>query len=94
MGDDHPGHPALAAGPDETHDGLPVDGVERAGRLVGEQQMPVTDDGTGDRHSLPLAAGQLVREPVGAVGEAELLERVRRGNPRRLDRRAVELQRK
>jgi len=35
---------------DQAHDRLAVGRVERAGGLVGEQQAPVADHGTGDRH--------------------------------------------
>jgi hypothetical protein len=35
-------------------------GVERSGRLVGQQQHPVSDHGTSDGGALLLATGQLV----------------------------------
>ena len=45
----------------------PVDRVEVAGRLVGEHERRLADERPGDRHPLPLAAGQL-RRPVRAAG--------------------------
>jgi hypothetical protein len=44
----------------KAHHRLGVDRVERAGRLVGEQQLTITDHGTSNRHPLPLATGKLV----------------------------------
>src|SRR5207253_1177884 len=40
--------------------------VEVAGRLVGQHQGRVVDQGAGHRHALPLAAGQLGRPGRGA----------------------------
>ena len=60
MGDDHTRDAALAGLAHQPHHRLAVDRVQRPGRLVGQQQAPVTDDGTGDGDALPLAAGQLV----------------------------------
>src|SRR5437899_14488 len=45
---------------EQPHDLLPGDGVEVAGRLVGEQDGRAHDEGPGDRHPLALAARQLV----------------------------------
>ena len=47
-------------------------GVELAGRLVGEQDDWLFHEGTGDRHSLLLAAGELVGAVVQTVLEADL----------------------
>src|SRR5262249_38622527 len=68
-------------------------GVERAGRLVGEQQTPLADDRPCDRDPLALAAGELVRVAIGALGDAELLQGPQPRGPgaRRAD--AVELER-
>jgi hypothetical protein len=49
--------------------------VEVAGRLVGQQHGGLHDGGAGDRDALPLAAGKLVGAVVGALFEAEVLER-------------------
>ena len=45
--------------------------VEVAGRLVAEQQRRVGDDGAGDADALLLAARELARVVVGAVGQAD-----------------------
>ena len=51
--------------------------VERAGRLVGQQDLGVVDKGAGNGHALHLAAGHLVRALVELVAEADLLQRLR-----------------
>jgi hypothetical protein len=50
--------------------------VEVAGRLVGQNQRRLHDGGAGDGDALALAAGKLVRLVVGAVFQAEILERL------------------
>ena len=50
-------------------------GVQVAGRLVGQQQRRLPDHGPGDRHPLPLPAGQLVRPVPQPVGQADPLQR-------------------
>ena len=49
--------------------------VEVAGRLVAEEERRVVDDRARDADALLLAAGELRRVVVGAVGEADELER-------------------
>ena len=44
--------------------------VERAGRLVGQDQLRPVDQRARDRHALLLAAGQLGRRVAGALGQA------------------------
>ena len=56
-------------------------GVEVAGRLVGEQHGRLGDERAGDRDALLLAAGELRRLVVAALGEADALDQ-------RVDRRA------
>ena len=90
---DHAGHAARADLAQQAHHGLAVDRVERAGRLVGQQQPAVADHGAGDGHPLTLAAGELVREVVGAVGDAEFLQRARAWSRASRADRAVELER-
>ena len=67
--------------------------VERAERLVHEQQARPLGERPGDRHALLHAAGELVREVPGEVVEAD--EREQLGRPRRALRlaHAVQLQR-
>ena len=57
--------------------------IEVAGRLVAEQQRRVGDDRAGDADALLLAAGELARVVLRAVGEADDLQRDRRTRLRR-----------
>src|SRR5262249_34569938 len=56
-------------------DDLAVGRVERAGRLVGEQQLRLLRQRPRDRDALLLAAGHLDRLELRALAEADLLER-------------------
>ncbi len=49
--------------------------VEVAGGLVADQQLRVGHDRARDRHALLLAAGELARLVLGAVGQADHVER-------------------
>ena len=49
-------------------------GVEVAGRLVGEHEVGLHDEGARDRDPLLLAAGKLVRVGLDAMLQAHLLE--------------------
>ena len=80
VGDDDCGDAALAGVEDHPHDRLAVRRVERARRLVGQEEMALADDGAGDRDPLALAAGELVGIVAGPIGEAELLERGHAGD--------------
>ena len=62
-------------------------GVDRAGRLVGEQQRRLVDQRPGDRHPLPLAAGQPGRVGVAPVRDPQRAEQFVGALPRvaRLD---------
>ena len=69
--------------------------VERAGRLVGEDQQRARDQRARDRHALLLAAGELRRLVVGALGEPDLAPASRaraRGAPRAGDARVDQRQ--
>ena len=55
--------------------------VEVAGRLVGEDDLRAGDDGPRDGDALLLAAGKLVGVVAGAVGQADLVERLERQAP-------------
>ena len=48
--------------------------VEIAGGLVREQDRRMRDERAGDRHALPLSAGELVRQMMAAVGKPDALE--------------------
>ena len=65
VGDEDRGEaePALQAAHLELH-GLAQLAVERAERLVEQQQARVEDDGAGERHALLLAAGELARQAL------------------------------
>ena len=58
--------------------------VEAGGRLVEEHQLGRDDDAGGDVEPAPHAAGVVLDEPAGGVGEAERLEQLGRA---RLGRR-------
>ena len=68
VGHHHAGRAAVAGLAQQAHDGLAVDRVERAGRLVGQEQLALADDGAGDGDPLALAAGQVVGEVLGPLG--------------------------
>ena len=51
-------------------------GVERAGRLVGQQQGGLVGQGAGDGEPLALAAGQHAGDGRGLVADAEQVEQV------------------
>ena len=93
VGDDDTRDAAMRGGAQEAHDRLAVHGVERAGRLVGEQQPALADDRARDRDALALAARQLVRVAIGALGDVELLQRSQSRRARGLGADAVELER-
>ena len=52
--------------------------VQVARRLVAQQQARLADQRAGDRDALLLAARQLARHEVGAMGDADALERRQR----------------
>ena len=57
----------------DLHRGLRVEG---AGGLVGQDNVRVVDEGTGNGDTLHLSAGKLVRLLVGLVPEADFLQRL------------------
>ena len=72
VGDEHHGAPGGVQVGEDRHHVLARVGVQVAGRLVGEDQRRVGDDGPGDRHPLLLAARHLARQVTHAVGHADL----------------------
>ena len=50
--------------------------VERAKRLVEQQHLGLVDDGPGQRHALPLAAGELGRLAAAEPGQPDHLQRL------------------
>ena len=84
--------PRWQAAQDQAHDGLGVGGVERAGGLVGQEQLSPPDHGPGDGDPLALAARQLVGVVRRPVLQAEVLERLERRRLGLAGRNAVELE--
>ena len=82
----------LRCGAQQAHDCFAVHGVERAGRLVGEQQPALADDRPGDRNALALTSRQLVGVAIGEVCHVELLHRLDASGARGFGADAVELE--
>ena len=94
MGDEHDGGPELARqGGQHLDDLVAVQRVERTGRLVGEQQPALADDGAGDGDALLLPTGEVVGVAVEMMAEAERVQRLDRRLPRLAGAAAVELER-
>ena len=93
VGHHHRGHAPLACLVQQPHHLAGVHRVQRAGRLVGQQQPAVPHHRAGDRYPLPLAAGQLIGEPARPVGHAERFQRGQPGRARLRHRDAVQFQR-
>ena len=62
--------------------------VERAERLVHQDQFWIVDEGAGDRRALLHAAGQLLRIFVFVAGEPDQIEQIAGAGPRGLHRQA------
>ncbi len=77
--DDKNGVALVGEGAEEGHDFLAGFGVEVAGRLVGEDDGGLTDEGAGDGDALALAAGHFVGLVVDAVSEADIGQRFEGG---------------
>ena len=72
VGDHHERAPAGVDGVAQQRQHLaPGAQVERAGRLVGEQDLGLADQRAGDRHALLLAARELRRAMAGAIGQPD-----------------------
>ena len=82
MGDEDHGDAACVQLLEQCDDLLGGTAVERAGRLVGEEDMRVVDERARDRHALLLAAGQLRRLVPGALGEPHARQALLRLLPR------------
>ena len=80
-------------GVDHAHHRVAVGRVQRAGRLVGQHQVPVTDHRAGNRDPLPLPAGQLIRVIRRAIRQAQIGERAQPGFPGPPRADAVQFQR-
>ena len=83
MGYHHACHAAPADGGKEQHDALRVDRVQRARRLIAQQELAVADHRAGDRNPLAFTAGELIGEVAGPLGDAQLGEGLHPGRVRR-----------
>ena len=63
---------------EQAHDLDAGAGVEIAGRLVGQDQFRLVDQGAGDGDALLLSAGKLAGMMVAPVAQADFLQRLRR----------------
>jgi len=77
-GDQDRGAGALVQVAEQVEDRGTGDGVEVAGRLAGDEQGRVVDQGAGDRDALLLAAGQLGGQRAAAIGQADRAEQAGR----------------
>src|SRR5690606_17801602 len=59
---------------EELHDLGSGSGIEGTRRLVGQQDLRVVDEGTGDGHALLLPARELARMMIQTVFEPDLLQ--------------------
>lgn len=75
MGDHDDGVPLGVKAFEEFDDDSLIGGIEISGRLVGEEDGRVVDEGAGDADALLLASTELAGEVAGTVGEAYVLER-------------------
>ena len=78
VGDDEDRDAGLVDLGEQIHDLLARLAVERAGRLVGEDQPRLADQRARDRDALLLTARHLRRQVVGPVAQADALEVLRR----------------
>ena len=60
---------SLVESPQQGHDLVGRHGIQVAGRLVGQDDVRVVDQGPGDGHPLAFPAGELGRPMVHAPGE-------------------------
>ena len=72
---DHDDQPVLCHLLEQLHDLHGGLAVQRAGGLVGQQDVRVVDEGPGDGHPLHLAAGHLVGLFVHLVAQPDLFQR-------------------
>ena len=73
MGDHQNGGALLVQGTEQFHHFLAMNGIQVAGRFVGQDQRLVADHCAGNRYALLLPAGQLARSVLGAVRHAHAI---------------------
>ena len=76
MGDDDEGLPGLVQPSEQVEDRAAGDAVEVAGRLVGQKEGGLIDQGAGDGDALALAAGEFGGAVLEAMPEADVGEDV------------------
>jgi hypothetical protein len=74
VGDDDDGMAVLVHLPQRRHHFLAALAVERAGRLVGQNDLAAVHQRAGDRHALLLAAGELTGAMMRSVPHAQTVE--------------------
>ena len=87
VGDDDDGMALVVHLPQRRHHFLAALAVERAGRLVGQNDLAAVHQRPGDRHALLLAAGELVGQMIEPVAEPQRASAASRPAPRRVARR-------
>ena len=75
VGDHHERYAGAVEVLDQLDDGVTAARVEIAGWFVGQDDRRITKDRSGNRHSLPFAARELVRLMVDSMAEAHLVKR-------------------
>ena len=93
VGDDHHRHAVFLHVLQHAHDVARGGRVERAGRLVGEQELRLRDQRAGDRHALLLAARQLRRQVLSAIREPDPIEVLERDRVALFARNALVVER-
>ena len=82
VGDQHDRAPGAVELLQQGDDGVAVAAVEVAGRLVGEHDRRLADEGAGDGHALALAAGQRAGPVAGPGRQPDRVQRLAgRGRP-------------
>ena len=77
MGDEHGRHVDLVVQPPQPVAQFLADlGIQRAERLVQQQHLRLRGECPGQRHPLPLTAGELGREPVGELIEMDQFQQL------------------
>src|SRR5689334_12824743 len=71
------GRPGPVDAVEESHDADGRRGIEVPGRLVGEEDQWAVHERARDRHALLLSTGELVREVVGLLRQADEVEDLR-----------------
>ena len=76
VGGEHDRRAPVGLGPQQVQHALAVLGVELAGDLVGQQHVAAQGEAAGQRGALLLAAGELLDQLVGLVGQAQPVQRL------------------